>query len=249
VLEALLKRVDGLERRLKDERRVYSPSNESGPGSLDEGHNGDSLPQRPQLDTNVTNVNEESAIYSPTPTRHAMLYESKFRNWLTSSSAPSPTVLPDVLLDTYFTRVHGKAYHILDETSARQRMQSNQIPKYLLNAVYAVAARLVAAFNTSLETNSPRYTTHPNGYHATVRLSEDYATRARNEVDTDNPSVDALQTLLLLSVAFIAAGKGKKAYMLLCKLFLHFEGSIQLNFSSKCYCHGYGTGVTSRARS
>jgi hypothetical protein len=75
VLEALLKRVDGLEKRLKDEKRVYSscsPSNESGPSSLDEGLNGDNLPQRPQLDTNVTNVNEETAIYSPTTTRHAI---------------------------------------------------------------------------------------------------------------------------------------------------------------------------------
>jgi hypothetical protein len=48
-----------------------------------------------------------------------------------------------------------------------------------------------------------------------VRLSEDYASRARVEIDTDEPSVDALQALLLLVTAFTAAGKGKKAYMLL----------------------------------
>lgn len=35
------------------------------------------------------------------------------------------------------------------------------------------------------------------------------------EIDTDEPSVDALQALLLLVTAFTAAGKGKKAYMLL----------------------------------
>lgn len=46
-------------------------------------------------------------------------------------------------------------------------------------------------------------------------MSEDYAARARSEVDTDEPSVDALQALLLLVIAFTAAGKGKKAYMLL----------------------------------
>lgn len=63
----------------------------------------------------------------------------------------------------------------------------------------------------------PRYAAHPNGYHAAVRLSEDYATRARNSVDIDDPSIETLQTLLLLSLAFTAAGKGKKAYMLLCK--------------------------------
>ncbi len=60
-----------------------------------------------------------------------------------------------------------------------------------------------------------RYTAHPNGYHAAVRLSEDYALRARTELDIDDPSIECLQTLLLLGIAFTAAGKGKKAYMML----------------------------------
>ena len=60
-----------------------------------------------------------------------------------------------------------------------------------------------------------RYTAHPNGYHAAVRLSEDYALRARTELDIDDPRIDTLQSLLLLGVAFTAAGKGKKAYMML----------------------------------
>lgn len=62
-----------------------------------------------------------------------------------------------------------------------------------------------------------RYATHPSGYHASVRLSEDYALRARRELDIDEPSIDCLQALLLLSEAFTAAGKGKKAYMMLCR--------------------------------
>jgi hypothetical protein len=37
------------------------------------------------------------------------------------------------------------------------------------------------------------------------------------EIDTDEPSVDALQTLVLLVTAFTASGKGKRAYMLLSK--------------------------------
>jgi hypothetical protein len=60
-----------------------------------------------------------------------------------------------------------------------------------------------------------RYTPHPNGYHAAVRLSEDYAIRSRAELDIDDPSIDCLQALLLLAMAFTAAGKGKKAYMML----------------------------------
>lgn len=60
-----------------------------------------------------------------------------------------------------------------------------------------------------------RYTPHPSGYQSAVRLSEDYASRARLEIDLDEPSIDALQACLLLVTAFTAAGKGKKAYMLL----------------------------------
>jgi hypothetical protein len=42
--------------------------------------------------------------------------------------------------------------------------------------------------------------------------------RARTELDIDDPSIDCLQALLLLAVAFTAAGKGKKAYMMICAL-------------------------------
>ncbi|KUJ15945.1 uncharacterized protein LY89DRAFT_648016 [Mollisia scopiformis] len=182
VLEALLKRVDGLERRLKDEKKSHSSNNEGESAADKESSNGDAKPKRPQLDT--TTVASETAVYSPTPI-----------------SEPSPpAVQPDVLLDTYFTRCHSKPYHILDETSTRQRIQLNQIPTYLLFAIYAVSAR---------------YTAHPNGYHAAVRLSEDYALRARTELDIDDPSIECLQALLLLRIAFTAAGKGKKAYMML----------------------------------
>ena len=60
---------------------------------------------------------------------------------------------------------------------------------------------------------------HPNGYQAAVKLSDDYAARARNEIDIDEPSVDALQALLLLVTSFTASGRGKKAYMLFGRLF------------------------------
>jgi hypothetical protein len=217
VLEALLKRVDGLERRLKDEKKSHSPSNESGPIAHDDSSNGDTV-QQLQLDTNISNAVEESAVYSPTPTRQAATLSTNGKD-ANKSSVPSPTILPDVLLDTYFMRVHGKVYHILDETIIRQRLQMNQVPNHLLYAIYAVSARFVVMFALEVQIlNSSRYTAHPNGYHAAVRLSEDYVIRARAELDIDDPTIDNLQTLLLLSVAFVAAGKGKKAYMLLCKL-------------------------------
>ncbi|ORY65082.1 fungal-specific transcription factor domain-containing protein [Pseudomassariella vexata] len=204
VLEALLKRVDGLEARLKDKKSSdlnASPTAEelsaltagdetaSNEGSAEMGGTTtttsvDVQPKHPTLDTaHPSEAAAESAVYSPTV-----------------ASEPSPGIQADALLETYFNRFHAKPYHILDESTVRQRLQLNQLPNYLVHAIYAVAAR---------------YTPHPSGYQSAVKLSEDHASRARNEIDTDEPSVDALQALLLLVTAFTAAGKGKKAYMLM----------------------------------
>ncbi|EDO02370.1 hypothetical protein SS1G_04846 [Sclerotinia sclerotiorum 1980 UF-70] len=129
VLEALLKRVDGLERKLRDEKKSNSPNNDgSGSGGGEEESPKDDVKQkRPHLETPASNIADESAVYSPT---------------------------------------------------------------------------------------SIRYTSHPNGYFAAVRLSEDYAHRARTEVDIDEPSIDTLQALLLLAISYTASGRGKKAYMM-----------------------------------
>lgn len=104
----------------------------------------------------------------------------------------------DALINTYFSRFHGKPYQILDESSVRQRLQLNQLPEVLCDAIGAVAAR---------------FTPHPHGHMAAVRLSEQYAFKSRNAIAIDEPSVDSLQALLLLVLAFTAAGKGKKAFM------------------------------------
>lgn len=44
-----------------------------------------------------------------------------------------------------------------------------------------------------------------------------YATRAKQEIDIDNPSIEALQALLLVTMVFLANGQGKKTYMAFCK--------------------------------
>jgi hypothetical protein len=72
--------------------------------------------------------------------------------------------------------------------------------------------------------------------------------RARTELDIDDPSIDCLQALLLLGVAFTAAGKGKKAYMMLGKFNPRFL-SERTNWYSEWYWNGSGTRVTSRIRS
>jgi hypothetical protein len=68
VLEALLKRVDGLEKRLKDEKKSNSPNtNEGGSVADKESSDGDSKSRRPQLDTQT--LASETAVYSPSPIR------------------------------------------------------------------------------------------------------------------------------------------------------------------------------------
>lgn len=66
-----MKRVDGLERRLKDEKKTSQSPNNEGSSVADaekESPDGsDTKPKRPQLDTTI--VPDESAVYSPTPTR------------------------------------------------------------------------------------------------------------------------------------------------------------------------------------
>ncbi|KAK3377939.1 fungal transcriptional regulatory-like protein [Podospora didyma] len=196
VLEALLKRVDGLEARLKEKKAEPEiPTSEDAPEiMMDESSSvaptsdpvaNDKMLGLLSIDTNCRQEAGESEIYSPT-----------------HSSEPSPKIQPDAdaLLDTYFTRFNAKPFHILDETTLRERLQMNQAPGFLVQAIYAVASR---------------YTHHPNGYQSAVKLSEDFAAQSRLEIDTDEPSLDALQALVLLVTAFTAAGKGKKAYMLL----------------------------------
>ncbi|VBB76120.1 Putative protein of unknown function [Podospora comata] len=193
VLEALLKRVDGLEARLKEKKTDPEASTSENPPTniSDEsvsptattGTKTDDKPEQQAGPSEASHESEDLAIFSPI-----------------DSSPPSPEVQPDDLLDTYFSRLHDKPFHILDESTLRQRRQLSQAPDYLIHAIFAVAAR---------------YTPHPSGYQSAVKLSEDYATRSRLEIDTDEPSVDALQALVLLVTAFTAAGKGKRAYMLL----------------------------------
>lgn len=50
-----------------------------------------------------------------------------------------------------------------------------------------------------------------------MRIGLDAALQARRMIDVDNPTIEGLQSLLLLSQAFFAYGLGKKAYMTFCR--------------------------------
>jgi hypothetical protein len=118
----------------------------------------------------------------------------------TSSASSSRSAQGDALLDTYFLRCHGKPFHILDEQTTRYQIRQNQTPLFLLNAIYAI---------------SSSYTGHLIGHEAAVLQCSDYASRSRSEIDVDSPSIQSLQALLLLSLAFNACGNRKKSYMVL----------------------------------
>ena len=79
-----------------------------------------------------------------------------------------------------------------------------------------------------------RYTS--SGQEQPFRTGLEAALQARCLIDVDNPTVEGLQTLLLLSQAFYAYGLGKKAYMTFCKHYSRFD-VIQLTMNSKLCCH------------
>jgi hypothetical protein len=51
--------------------------------------------------------------------------------------------LSDTILDTYFTRLHGKPFYILEESSTRQRHHLGQLPGPLKMAIYAITIRYI----------------------------------------------------------------------------------------------------------
>lgn len=170
VLDALLKRVDGLEAQLRDKNAKLSASPDL---SDSKGSERDGEPSPKRLD---------------------------FKPQAVASEATNHDLIPEAVLNTYFTRYHARPYHLLDEASVRRRIQLGQLPDFLKHAIWAVASRS---------------TPHPNGYHTAARLSDEYAAQSRRELDTDEPSIDGLQAALLLVLAFISAGKGNKAHMML----------------------------------
>jgi Fungal specific transcription factor domain len=216
VLEALLKRVDGLEKQLKTQDKPDLPVTPTtdvlldadGPTSAPDVTSSKS--NHPVLDIppNINNVNGAPALVSPATD---------------SISAPTPTLYPELLVDIYFQRLHGKPLYVLDEISTRNKLQNHTLPSFLAFAIYALSARYASQFG---------------GYSNALRVAHDYSRRARMELDTDEPSIEALQTLILLSQAAFQSGKGKKTYMLLSMaismafaLNLHRELPTNLNVS------------------
>lgn len=144
VLEALLKRVDGLEKRLQDEKDLIPPASlEPTPDNLPLGNQ----PRRNTIDASFnqyTPTDPRPALSTPVsqnaetfarPTGHAPTPA------LAQPSSKQNGILSDVLLDAYFARLHGKPFFVVDEQSTRQRYQLNQLPAHLSMAIYAMTVR------------------------------------------------------------------------------------------------------------
>lgn len=145
VLEALLKRVDGLEKRLQDEKSPVSPT--SPDLKPDDPPLRQQNPRRNTIDTSfslytasesqpsATTPRSQTNEQFPRPTGHGPSF---------GLSQPSPLqsgVLSEMILDAYFARLHGKPFFVVDEPTTRQRFQTNQLPVHLSMAILAMTVR------------------------------------------------------------------------------------------------------------
>lgn len=124
VLDALLKRVDGLEKRLVSEGKSDDAADADAREAHHAAHDDPALDIAPRP---VDGPSHATQLVSPDP-----------------APAQPPALGPDLLLDTYFARIHGKPYYILDEATTRHRSHAHQLPPHLAYALYAVSARYAA---------------------------------------------------------------------------------------------------------
>lgn len=206
MLEALLKRVNGLEKRLKDENK---------PDAADELAIDDSTSTAPDateatgeelttgnatLQAAMPRVEQsQGQMHNEIPLQPAVVRRDSYA--VATEGQAINASFTDTLIDTYFSRLHGKPYYILDEPATRQRWRDNQLPRYVVNAIHAVTIK---------------YASHLcGGHNGAVYSSQEYLAQCRAEIDVDEPSIDHLQALLLLTMASFQNGRGKRSYMLL----------------------------------
>lgn len=140
VLEALVKRVNQMERALEAEGKAIPPQEKA------------QLEEQTQPDTGCergepTNGNTpQSAIAATSTTDHNRQKQQQQLSYTDMLPGPMSPVQPPIthtnaLLNVYFTRLHNKPYYILDEAATRQRLQNGQLPLTIMNGLWAVTAR------------------------------------------------------------------------------------------------------------
>ncbi|KAL1957161.1 hypothetical protein VTO42DRAFT_6304 [Malbranchea cinnamomea] len=205
VLEALLRRVDGLERRLQEGKRPSSPSNEEGPPakitSDGSNHARGEENRPPKLDPDSAPATQDEPVPASAVTQRSLQAQNLHHHALPLSPSTQPIFPSDSAVDTFFARINGKPFHILDESTTRQQLRLGQLPRCLSMAIYTITMR---------------YDPKPIESETTLsRTVAECTRRTRQQVDPDQPSIEGIQTLLILSLALYANGQGKKAYMTL----------------------------------
>ncbi|KAL7786260.1 fungal-specific transcription factor domain-containing protein [Trichoderma ceciliae] len=200
VLEALLKRVDGLEAKLKEKNAESEQPSSSSASTTQEPTAAKSSTKRQPAERDTAEPVAKRRATDDQTTPNVMELPLYSPQTSTAGDPATPSIQPDALLDTYFTRFHNKPFHIFNESLIRKRIQLGQLPPFLFDAIAAVAAR---------------HTPHLSGFRAAVKLGDEYAFRARSAIDIDEPSIDNLQAIVLLAIAYTASGKGRKAFMLI----------------------------------
>lgn len=211
MLEALLKRVNGLEKRLRDEQKSTSPERER---TATPNHT------RGPEDQDAQNT-------QPEPTQEPKLpdWSQNIASITSIEPVPQPTGFTDILVDTYFSRLHNKPFYILDESATRLRLRDGRLPPFLVDAIHAVTIKYVPHLC--------------GGQEGARHSSQAHMDRARAQIDVDEPTVENLQALLLLATANFQNGRGRKSQMVLnhaismaIALSLHLELPSELRIAS-----------------
>ena len=146
-------------------------------------------PSSPQLNvpSPTPSVRSAKEVHTPLPPRNVLLK----------------------LVEIYFTHVNNQTYGFIHRPTFLRHIEENKVPDGLLYSICAISAR----FSTShAPPPLPRqaYQELP-AYHA----GEPYAIEARRWAlrDFDKPTVQNVQTLLLLALHDFGSKKGQKAWM------------------------------------
>lgn len=125
VLEELLKRIDGLERRLEEGPRTEQQVQQSPPGPIQQ----QPLPPPPPQPS-VEMMTPSPAPVTPPVVMEAQGQEEK-RDWRYR------------LVDVFFSRVNGRPYGFFHEPSFRAELAAGRVKEAILNSVCAASVRFV----------------------------------------------------------------------------------------------------------
>jgi Fungal specific transcription factor domain len=114
------------------------------------------------------------------------------------------------LTEIYFTHVNNQTYGFLHRPTFLRHIEEGKVPDSLLYSICAISARFSTTHAPPSLSRRPSDKESP-AYHA----GEPYAVEARKLAlrDFDKPTVQNVQTLLLLALHDFGAKKGHKAWM------------------------------------